>query len=197
MSQGMPERTARYRQEDVDLLLAVLNGAKMTDLARKAGCTSPNIRRKVERAKERIRWQPGMTADDVRQRVADMDSPPRPMRTITLEQALESLLAIVNESCGVAGYHLNGNIAEWDEFPEVDEAREALSAARNSPPLDDLRFTIRTANCLKAEGIQTVRQLCQWQEWELLKTPNLGKKSLAEIKDALSSRGLSLGMLQR
>ena len=61
-------------------------------------------------------------------------------------------------------------------------------------PVDDLELTVRSANCLKAEQIQYIGDLVQRTEVELLKTPNLGKKSLTEIKDVLASRGLSLGM---
>ena len=61
-------------------------------------------------------------------------------------------------------------------------------------PVDDLELTVRSANCLKAEAIQYIGDLVQRAEDELLKTPNLGKKSLTEIKDVLASRGLSLGM---
>ncbi|HSJ47466.1 MAG TPA: DNA-directed RNA polymerase subunit alpha [Gammaproteobacteria bacterium] len=61
-------------------------------------------------------------------------------------------------------------------------------------PVDDLELTVRSANCLKAESIYFIGDLIQRTEVELLKTPNLGKKSLTEIKDVLASRGLSLGM---
>lgn len=61
-------------------------------------------------------------------------------------------------------------------------------------PVDDLELTVRSANCLKAEQIYYIGDLIQRTEVELLKTPNLGKKSLTEIKDVLASRGLSLGM---
>ena len=61
-------------------------------------------------------------------------------------------------------------------------------------PVDDLELTVRSANCLKAETIYYIGDLIQRTEVELLKTPNLGKKSLTEIKDVLASRGLSLGM---
>ena len=61
-------------------------------------------------------------------------------------------------------------------------------------PVDDLELTVRSANCLKAENIYCIGDLIQRTEVELLKTPNLGKKSLTEIKDVLASRGLSLGM---
>ena len=61
-------------------------------------------------------------------------------------------------------------------------------------PVDDLELTVRSANCLKTENIHYIGDLVQRTEVELLKTPNLGKKSLTEIKDVLASRGLSLGM---
>lgn len=61
-------------------------------------------------------------------------------------------------------------------------------------PVDDLELTVRSANCLKAESIFMIGDLIQRTEVELLKTPNLGKKSLTEIKDVLATRGLSLGV---
>ncbi len=61
-------------------------------------------------------------------------------------------------------------------------------------PVDDLELTVRSANCLKAENIFYIGDLIQRTETELLKTPNLGRKSLNEIKEVLASRGLSLGM---
>ena len=61
-------------------------------------------------------------------------------------------------------------------------------------PIDDLELTVRSANCLKAENVYYIGDLVQRTETELMKTPNLGKKSLNEIKDALASHELSLGM---
>jgi DNA-directed RNA polymerase subunit alpha len=61
-------------------------------------------------------------------------------------------------------------------------------------PVDDLELTVRSANCLKAENIFYIGDLIQRTENELLKTPNLGRKSLNEIKEVLASRGLTLGM---
>ncbi|MDD3516728.1 MAG: DNA-directed RNA polymerase subunit alpha [Chromatiales bacterium] len=61
-------------------------------------------------------------------------------------------------------------------------------------PVDDLELTVRSANCLKAENIYYIGDLIQRTEVELMKTPNLGKKSLTEIKDVLATHGLSLGM---
>ena len=61
-------------------------------------------------------------------------------------------------------------------------------------PVDDLELTVRSANCLKAESIYFIGDLVHRTETDLLKTPNLGKKSLTEIKSVLASHGLALGM---
>src|SRR3546814_6140676 len=61
-------------------------------------------------------------------------------------------------------------------------------------PIDDLELTVRSANCLKAENIYYIGDLVQRTEMELMKTPTLGKKSLNEIKDALRSHELDLGL---
>jgi DNA-directed RNA polymerase subunit alpha len=79
---------------------------------------------------------------------------------------------------------------------------ESSAAAPSTPqvdpillrPVDDLELTVRSANCLKAENIYYIGDLIQRTETELLKTPNLGRKSLNEIKEVLASRGLALGM---
>ncbi len=80
---------------------------------------------------------------------------------------------------------------------DIQEASQA-DAVEIDPILlrsiDDLELTVRSANCLKAESIYYIGDLIQRTEVELLKTPNLGKKSLTEIKDVLAARGLSLGM---
>ncbi len=77
-------------------------------------------------------------------------------------------------------------------------AAEAARAPQVDPillrPVDDLELTVRSANCLKAENIYYIGDLIQRTETELLKTPNLGRKSLNEIKEVLASKGLSLGM---
>lgn len=77
--------------------------------------------------------------------------------------------------------------------PEVKEKKPVLDPILLRP-VDDLELTVRSANCLKAEAIHYIGDLVQRTEVELLKTPNLGKKSLTEIKDVLATRGLSLGM---
>ncbi|MGH6622464.1 MAG: DNA-directed RNA polymerase subunit alpha [Burkholderiaceae bacterium] len=81
-------------------------------------------------------------------------------------------------------------------------AESAAAVAARSPqvdpillrPVDDLELTVRSANCLKAENIYYIGDLIQRTENELLKTPNLGRKSLNEIKEVLAARGLTLGM---
>ena len=77
--------------------------------------------------------------------------------------------------------------------PEVKEEKPEFDPILLRP-VDDLELTVRSANCLKAETIHYIGDLVQRTEVELLKTPNLGKTSLTEIKDVLASRGLSLGM---
>lgn len=82
------------------------------------------------------------------------------------------------------------------ESPEQEEpvaAQEEIDPILLRP-VDDLELTVRSANCLKAENIYYIGDLIQRTEVELLKTPNLGKKSLTEIKDVLASHGLSLGL---
>ena len=80
---------------------------------------------------------------------------------------------------------------ETEVEPEVEEDKIDPILLR---PVDDLELTVRSANCLKAENIYYIGDLIQRTEVELLKTPNLGKKSLTEIKD-VASKGLSLGMV--
>lgn len=77
--------------------------------------------------------------------------------------------------------------------PEIKEEKPEFDPILLRP-VDDLELTVRSANCLKAEAIHYIGDLVQRTEVELLKTPNLGKKSLTEIKDVLASRGLSLGI---
>ncbi len=77
-----------------------------------------------------------------------------------------------------------------EEEPEEEDTFDPVLLR----PVDDLELTVRSANCLKAENIFYIGDLIQRTEVELLKTPNLGKKSLTEIKDVLAVKGLSLGM---
>jgi len=107
--------------------------------------------------------------------------------TIDPESAVRQAASILQDQLSVI-VELKG---EAEEEPEPDEAEIDPMLLR---PVDELELTVRSANCLKAEAIYYIGDLIQRSENELLKTPNLGKKSLTEIKDVLASRGLSLGV---
>ena len=93
---------------------------------------------------------------------------------------------------------LHEQISVFVQLQESDHSDAEVPEERVDPMLlrsvDDLELTVRSANCLKAENIYYIGDLIQRTEVELLKTPNLGKKSLTEIKDVLATRGLSLGV---
>lgn len=107
--------------------------------------------------------------------------------TIEPEEAIRRAATILQEQLSAFVELKDENdIEPVEEEPEVDPILLR--------PVDDLELTVRSANCLKTENIHYIGDLIQRTEVELLKTPNLGKKSLTEIKDVLASRGLSLGM---
>jgi len=107
--------------------------------------------------------------------------------TIDPEEAIRRAATILQQQ--VAVFVDLESEAEPETVEEEDEIDPILLR-----PVDDLELTVRSANCLKAENIYYIGDLIRRTEVELLKTPNLGKKSLTEIKDVLASRGLSLGM---
>ncbi|MDO5653372.1 MAG: DNA-directed RNA polymerase subunit alpha [Brachymonas sp.] len=110
---------------------------------------------------------------------------------ISAEDAVRSSAKILVEQLAVFA-QLEGSALDAFDAPA------ARSAAQFDPvllrPVDELELTVRSANCLKAENIYYIGDLIQRTENELLKTPNLGRKSLNEIKEVLASRGLTLGM---
>ena len=108
--------------------------------------------------------------------------------TIDPEHAVRDAAGILRNQLAVF-VDLTG---EQQAEPERKEEMEVDPILLRS--IDDLELTVRSANCLKAESIYYIGDLIQRTEVELLKTPNLGKKSLTEIKDVLAARGLSLGM---
>ena len=107
--------------------------------------------------------------------------------TVDPEQAIKHAATILTDQLSS---FVNLNVREAEE-PEEKEPEIDPILLR---PIDDLELTVRSANCLKAEQIYFIGDLIQRTEVELLKTPNLGKKSLTEIKDVLASKGLSLGI---
>ncbi|HVK55242.1 MAG TPA: DNA-directed RNA polymerase subunit alpha [Burkholderiales bacterium] len=103
------------------------------------------------------------------------------------EEAVRSAARILMEQLSVfADLQGTPTFAEESKGPQVDPIL--------LQPVDDLELTVRSANCLKAENIYYIGDLIQRTETELLKTPNLGRKSLNEIKEVLASKGLTLGM---
>ena len=107
--------------------------------------------------------------------------------TIDPEQAIRRAATILQQQLAV--------------FVDFDKERETVVEQKSDEvdpillqPVDDLELTVRSANCLKAENIYYIGDLIQRTEHDLLKTPNLGKKSLTEIKDVLAQHDLTLGM---
>ena len=108
--------------------------------------------------------------------------------TIDPEEAIRKAATILQEQLAVF-VELEAETGE----EKVDETTSDIDPILLRP-VDDLELTVRSANCLKAENIYYIGDLVLRSEVELMKTPNLGKKSLTEIKDVLAQRGLSLGM---
>ena len=112
--------------------------------------------------------------------------------TMTAEEAVRTSAKILVEQLAVFAQLDGGEI-----FPPSGSGGHASGTAFDPillRPVDELELTVRSANCLKAENIYYIGDLIQRTENELLKTPNLGRKSLNEIKEVLASRGLTLGM---
>ena len=102
------------------------------------------------------------------------------------------------EAVRMAAQVLMEQLAVFADLQGTPVSQEPASRVTVDPtllqPVDDLELTVRSANCLKAENIFYIGDLIQRTETELLKTPNLGRKSLNEIKEVLASKGLTLGM---
>ena len=110
---------------------------------------------------------------------------------ITAEDAVRAAARILVEQLAVFAQIDASELAAF-------ESGAAAASQQFDPillrPVDELELTVRSANCLKAENIYYIGDLIQRTENELLKTPNLGRKSLNEIKEVLAQRGLTLGM---
>jgi DNA-directed RNA polymerase subunit alpha len=110
---------------------------------------------------------------------------------ITPEEAIRSSATILVEQLAVFAQ------LEGSDLAAFGEPQQPKGTSHFDPillrPVDELELTVRSANCLKAENIYYIGDLIQRTETELLKTPNLGRKSLNEIKEVLASRGLTLG----
>ena len=111
---------------------------------------------------------------------------------INAEEAVRASAKILVEQLAVFAQFEGGVDAVFGE--QAPRAGAASFDPILLRPVDELELTVRSANCLKAENIYYIGDLIQRTENELLKTPNLGRKSLNEIKEVLASRGLTLGM---
>ncbi len=126
---------------------------------------------------------------------------------ISPEETVRQSARILVEQLAVFASLEGGTLSFGDLAAQQGSAPQAVGAAAPNMaargpqmdpiltrPVDDLELTVRSANCLKAENIYYIGDLIQRTENELLKTPNLGRKSLNEIKEVLATRGLTLGM---
>ena len=110
---------------------------------------------------------------------------------ITPEEAIRSSAKVLVEQLAVFA-QLEGQVDQLFDAGRVERSDQKFDPILLRP-VDELELTVRSANCLKAENIYYIGDLIQRTETELLKTPNLGRKSLNEIKEVLASRGLTLG----
>ena len=110
---------------------------------------------------------------------------------VTAEDAVRASAKILVEQLAVFAQLEGNELAAFDAPVQRSSQQFDPILLR---PVDELELTVRSANCLKAENIYYIGDLIQRSENELLKTPNLGRKSLNEIKEVLASRGLTLGM---
>jgi DNA-directed RNA polymerase subunit alpha len=110
---------------------------------------------------------------------------------VTAEDAVRASAKILVEQLAVFAQLEGNELAAFDAPVQRNSQQFDPILLR---PVDELELTVRSANCLKAENIYYIGDLIQRTENELLKTPNLGRKSLNEIKEVLASRGLTLGM---
>jgi DNA-directed RNA polymerase subunit alpha len=108
---------------------------------------------------------------------------------ISPEEAIRASAKILVEQLAVFAQLEGSEIAAFDAPAKAAQNFDPILLR----PVDELELTVRSANCLKAENIYYIGDLIQRTETELLKTPNLGRKSLNEIKEVLASRGLALG----
>ncbi len=113
---------------------------------------------------------------------------------ISPEEAIRSASKILIEQVLV--------FAGLEHMPETETVASKLIPIKEEPEVDpiflelvdNLELTVRSANCLKHLNINYLGDLVTFSESELLRTPNLGKKSLTEVKELLDARNLRLGM---
>jgi DNA-directed RNA polymerase subunit alpha len=170
MGRGYQPASQRIQDDDSDTPIGTLKlDASFSPILR--------VSYRVERARVKQRT-------DLDKLIIDLET----NMTIDPETAVKTAAGILQDQLSVI-VDLKGDVEAEKTTTETNEVDPILLR-----PVDELELTVRSANCLKAERILYIGDLIQKSETELLKTPNLGKKSLTEIKDVLASRGLSLGV---
>lgn len=170
---GYVPAVSRFSSHDNDINSVIPIGRLLLD-----ACYSP-----IERVSYKVESARVEKRTDLDKLIIDMET----NGTIEPEEAIRRAATILsNQLESFVDLHDVRQPEIKEEKPEHDPSLLNL--------VDDLELTVRSANCLKAESIHYIGDLVQKTEVELLKTPNLGKKSLTEIKDVLAARGLSLGM---
>ena len=185
-----PEHIIAHLTQDVPFNMAVvIEKGRGYQVAAQENNATPNILRidasfsPIKRIAYRVEAARVEQHTDLDKLVIDIES----NGTIDPEQAIRQAATILHKQ-----------IAVFVNLESTEIEAEAVEEAQVDPvllrPVDDLELTVRSANCLKAENINNIGDLVRRTEVELLKTPNLGKKSLNEIKEVLAAHGLELGM---
>ena len=185
-----PEHIIAHLTQDVPFnMTVVVEKGRGYQVAAQENNATPNILRidasfsPIKRIAYRVEAARVEQHTDLDKLVIDIES----NGTIDPEQAIRQAATILHKQ-----------IAVFVNLESTEIEAEAVEEAQVDPvllrPVDDLELTVRSANCLKAENINNIGDLVRRTEVELLKTPNLGKKSLNEIKEVLAAHGLELGM---
>ena len=185
-----PEHIIAHLPQDVPFnMTVVIEKGRGYQVAAQENNATPNILRidasfsPIKRIAYRVEAARVEQHTDLDKLVIDIES----NGTIDPEQAIRQAATILHKQ-----------IAVFVNLESTEIEAEAVEEAQVDPvllrPVDDLELTVRSANCLKAENINNIGDLVRRTEVELLKTPNLGKKSLNEIKEVLAAHGLELGM---
>ncbi|UJF24242.1 DNA-directed RNA polymerase subunit alpha [Suttonella sp. R2A3] len=188
-----PEHVIAHLTSDTPFNMTVSvekgRGYRVVNLESDEESSSPNVLRldasfsPVKRIAFRVEAARVEQRTDLDKLIIDIES----NGTLDPEQAIRDAATILHKQIEVF-VDLESTEIEEEEAEEIQVDPVLLR------PVDDLELTVRSANCLKAENINNIGDLVRRSEVELLKTPNLGKKSLNEIKEVLASHGLELGM---
>lgn len=185
-----PEHIIAHLTQDVPFnMTVVVEKGRGYQVAAQENNATPNILRidasfsPIKRIAYRVEAARVEQHTDLDKLVIDIES----NGTIDPERAIRQAATILHKQ-----------IAVFVNLESTEIEAETVEEAQVDPvllrPVDDLELTVRSANCLKAENINNIGDLVRRTEVELLKTPNLGKKSLNEIKEVLAAHGLELGM---